>query len=532
MKPFKLLIVLIISFSFLSINSFAQNYNRQKVSFTGGIKPVAVNLYSIPQPTPIVERGIEETKEMGPFKSLEEFESEQKRLVTPKQFVNIHFSDKEEISYFSNINIVTSFQENSRIKLTLEPGDPSIAVGKNHIVMLNNDGIYIYSKENNKLLYKNSYLNFFNSGMSIFDPIVMFDVENNKWIFTVVARDDDYYQSYIYIAISKTDDPTEEWYYYVTDGGQDGKTKTSYWADRPYLSISSDSKNKKKGAIVITSNQYDFYNYFYQYCKVRLFNKEDLYSGKPLIEYWDFWRFKSKLTSDIFNLAPATQLTPTNDAEIYFFQTNANGGNKVYLWKLSNPLSNDPEMEEISSISVTNYYIPPMCPVKDQRKYINIFDCRVLNVVLANNILYAGYNSKYDWGSGNNCIFRILKISTETGELISESGYGANGYWYMFPCIIPIKDGNRFSDTLLVGFVRSSNSIYPESRVVLYDGTSKWGKSYLVSEGIKPKEPMGRLGDYNSITVDPFKNSSYWFASCIAGSYLWTTNIANIELLK
>lgn len=68
-------------------------------------------------------------------------------------------------------------------------------------------------------------------------------------------------------------------------------------------------------------------------------------------------------------------------------------------------------------------------------------------------------------GEGNNCIFRVLKISTQNGNLISESGFGAKGYWYMFPCVIPIKNGDRFSDTLLVGFARSSNTIYPEARV-------------------------------------------------------------------
>ncbi|MCX7832718.1 MAG: hypothetical protein N2490_00700 [Ignavibacteria bacterium] len=532
MNTKKLLVISFLLCCIFSFNSFAQRYNKQKVTLSMGIEPIAVNLDYLPPPVPIVERGIEETKEMGPFKSYEEFELEQKKLVTPKQFINIHFSDKAEIEYLSNISINASFKENSRIKLTLEPGDPSIAVGKEQVVMLNNDGIYIYNKYNNNLIYKNSYRNFFNSDMLIFDPIVMYDYENERWIFTIVARDDIYNQSFLYIAISKTDNPTGEWYYYVIDGGQDGIKRTKYWADRPYLSISSDNKNKKKGAIVITSNQYDFVYYYYQYCKVRLFNKEDLYSGKPLLEYWDFWRFQSNLTSDIFNLAPATQLTPTPDANVYFFQTNASGGNRVFLWRLNNPLSDSPEMEEIRSINVTNYSVPPYCPVKEQKKQVNIFDCRVLNVVYADNILYAAYNTKYDWGEGNNCIFRVLKISTINGELISESGYGAKGYWYMFPCIMPLKDGNRFSDTLLIGFVRGADFLYPESRVVLYDGSSKWGKSVLVSEGVKPKQPMGRLGDYNSIIVDPYNSRSYWFASCIAGSDLWSTNIANIEIIK
>ncbi len=527
-----LFLTILTLFYVISFNAYAQKYNRQKVTLSSAIAPITVNLKSLSVPSPIVERGIEENKEMGPFKSLEEFEMEQKRQVIPKQFFNIHFSDKEEISYLSNINIVSSFVENSRIKLTLEPGDPSIAVGKSHVVLLNNDGIYIYSKQNNQLVYKNSFRNFFNSAMPIFDPIIIYDVDYERWVFTVVARDDNYFQSFIYIAVSQSNDPTKDWFYYIIDGGQDGMIKSKYWADRPYLSISSDIKDKKKGAVVITSNQYDFYSWYYQYCKIRLFKKEDLYSGNPLIEYWDFWRFQSNLTSDIFNLAPATHLTPTNNAEIYFFQTNANGGNRVYLWKLSNPLSNNPELKEISSISVTNYYIPPMSPVKDQNKFINIFDCRVLNIMYADNILYAAYNTKYDWGEGNNCIFRVLKISTQNGNLISESGFGAKGYWYMFPCVIPIKNGDRFSDTLLVGFARSSNTIYPEARVVLYDGISKWGKSYLVSEGVKPKEPMGRLGDYNSITIDPYNFSNYWFASCIAGTNLWATGIANIEIIR
>lgn len=73
-----LFLTILTLFYVISFNAYAQKYNRQKVTLSSAIAPITVNLKSLSVPSPIVERGIEENKEMGPFKSLEEFEMEQK----------------------------------------------------------------------------------------------------------------------------------------------------------------------------------------------------------------------------------------------------------------------------------------------------------------------------------------------------------------------------------------------------------------------------------------------------------------------
>lgn len=58
--------------------------------------------------------------------------------------------------------------------------------------------------------------------MPIFDPIIIYDVDYERWVFTVVARDDNYFQSFIYIAVSQSNDPTKDWFYYIIDGDRMG----------------------------------------------------------------------------------------------------------------------------------------------------------------------------------------------------------------------------------------------------------------------------------------------------------------------
>jgi len=525
----KILIFTIIILVFLISSVSGQDmFKKGKANYRKGLRPEKVILNNLPFPSLREEfSDILMNKEYGPEKSYTIYDELRLKAIVPNKPVQVMTKEADADMNFEAPILFSKFSELKRYNLRFEPGDPSIAVGRNHTLLLTNDGFYIYNKASNDLLYHNTLTNFFDTDFFIFDPIVKYDDISERWIFTVVAKNDD--KSNVYLAVSTTDNPLDDWYYYLTSGLFDGNRKSVNWADRPYLGVTSVSGENEKGAVVISMNQYNFSSFrpSFQYSKIRIFDKRIIYSGGEISSYWDFWDFEPINYDVVFNVAVANHLTPTANGDVYLFNTISGGGSRVYLWKIENPLADTPSFKRINSINVSDYSIPPKSPVYGQTDSLNIFDCRVLSVVYMNDNLYAGYNSGYNWGKGNNCVFKILRINTESGRLIYEKGFGAEGSWYMYPAIMPLFREPVRGDTIAVGFICSSSEILPEARIVYFNGKNTWSQSTLIMTGNKSSETMFRLGDYNTLAADPYIKGNFWAAIGISSSDLWGVAIGH-----
>lgn len=136
------------------------------------------------------------------------------------------------INYSQDITLTKSFegiQWNTKL-----PPDPEIAVGPNHLVLTANNKIEIYDKNGTKLT-ENTLLNWFTTVSppgDPFDPKVVYDHLDNRWIVFALSRPSGGYSPSNYlISVSQSADPTVGWYYYKFDARIDNTTNTNNWAD-------------------------------------------------------------------------------------------------------------------------------------------------------------------------------------------------------------------------------------------------------------------------------------------------------------
>jgi hypothetical protein len=141
-------------------------------------------------------------------------------------------------------------------------------------------------------------------------------------------------------------------------------------------------------------------------------------------------------------------------------------------------------------------------------------DCRIQNAFYLNGIVHFVFHS--DVGSGWNGInYNRLTVSNATNL---SSTFGLVGsYDYSYPAVAPFS--TSLSDkSVMIAFLRSSASIYPQVRVINCDNNLQWSSSTLVKSGetfVNFLSGDERWGDYTGISRR--HNSStpkIWLAGC------------------
>jgi hypothetical protein len=167
---------------------------------------------------------------------------------------------------FQGLSHLDQRMADSGNQLTIEPPNPSIAVGNGFIVEGVNNAVRVYDQSGTPLLPVLSSNQWFglppalNRTTNTFGPYptdmrVYFDQDINRWFVMQRAQDEDstgapLEQSHLYIAVSATADPTAAWNIYVMDTTDINTPGCPCLADFP--AIASD-----KYGIYISANEYD-----------------------------------------------------------------------------------------------------------------------------------------------------------------------------------------------------------------------------------------------------------------------------------
>lgn len=408
------------------------------------------------------------------------------------------------------------------------PADVDIAAGPLHIMVVTNEQFHIYSRTAaHTLLLTNTFQNFFpgGAGLNIFDPKVIYDPWAGRWIFMALSRSGT--QSYYWVAVSQTSNPTGSWWVWKLYAHFNGGTSTTNWADYPGLGFTSGTLST--GAVVITSNQYNQSGAF-QYAKVRLLKRSQLYVGGG-VTWYDFWNKNNADASKVFTWKPAQNWWSGNGANVFLLNTKAGGWDKVSKWQITNPTAATPTIALEHTVSVTAYQPPPDAPMLGGGT-VDAFDCRTQDVVYSNNSLFTSYPDLHNWGAGNNCVLVYLEIIESTGAVNENASLGSSGFWYIFPDVAPQYRAPFNTDSVGFSFSRAGSTIYPEARVTSYSGTTFTG-SVLVEAG---QGNMGggnkRFGDYNGIAIDPKQNGHFWSAGDRGRSTSWGTGVGYFAMFS
>ena len=123
---------------------------------------------------------------------------------------------------------------------SVNPSDPSIDVGPNHVIQMINGGsgsyFTIFDKVGNEIIGQTYLDNFLGFPGGSGDPIVLYDQQADRWMMSEFANAG----NYLHVAISQTADPTGSWHIYIYD--------TPSFPDYPKYGIWND-------AYIVTTNE-------------------------------------------------------------------------------------------------------------------------------------------------------------------------------------------------------------------------------------------------------------------------------------
>ena len=410
------------------------------------------------------------------------------------------------------------------------PPDPIIAVGPSHVLVMVNSSFAVYSKTGGAALLQKTLASWFSSvnpgTKDIFDPKCIYDPWNKRFIMLALAVNDTTEESYYLVSVSKTSSATGGWWNYKLDATLDAKTPTRNWADYPQIGYDSSTS----GAIYITSNQFDFFGGNFQYSKLRILKKSELYTGALAgLKWYDFWNEKNADGTNIFTWQPV-QTTSSTTGEWLVNTASASSGNQVTLFRVTNPTAAEPTLTRKGTFSVRSYTAPPDAKQKGGSAKIDTGDCRLYNAVYKSGYIYTSTVEAKAWeDSTNESAIRYLKLSVSSISATYDETYGRNNFYYYYPAINVDKSNNIY-----LVFSRSGSTEYACARFAGRLTTdSKMQASAVLKSGeayyVNKVSNRNRWGDYSGIARDWLTGDIWLYGEYAKPSNKWGTWIGRTK---
>jgi len=403
-----------------------------------------------------------------------------------------------------------------------EPADCAISVGVEHVMLAVNSAVAIHGKTGEQSLHRPLRTWFSNvaQNVKIFDPKLIYDSQAARWLLVAVALAARENRSWFLLSVSKSDDPLAEWWNYALDAMLDGTTPTQNWADYPCIGIDQQ-------AIYLSANMFTF-SENYSYSKLRILAKDEVYAGRKL-QFQDFVDMRNSDDSPVFSLQPC--LGHEKDVGIHLV-------NSVYpaeeiplreelcLWTLSDPVGS-PRLER-RTVATDSFGIAPLADQRGSAIRLDAGDVRLHNAVINGTTVWCALTSFVDWGTaGSTAAIHWFAIDTVAGVLRGQGVYGAPGFAYFCPALMPDGIGNM---TLL--FCRSGKSEYlsvGHAQRSVTDPPDRLRASVLLQSGSSAytdRDDSGhhRWGDYVGIARDPKEGQRTWLhGACATSADEWSS---------
>ena len=411
------------------------------------------------------------------------------------------------------------------------PPDCVCAAGPNHVVVGVNSEFRVYNKAGG-LLRRNLFNTFLSTvlpnsaAVKVFDPKMIWDHYNQRYVIIVAATQNSPQKSWCCVAISKTTDPLGSWWLYALDAALNGSTVTTNWMDYPMLGFDAQ-------AIYIGMNQFNGNNF--QYAKLRILNKIEIYSGAPA-KWYDLWNLKNPDGSGAFTVQPCCHFRATGPGPAYLVNSLFGSGSKLTLWTLNNPLASwsggAPTLTRVS-VNCKSYGLPPSAKQQGTATPIATNDNRLLHAVYQHagtvKRIWTCHNSKISWqgDAEARCAAQWYEIDVPSAAVIQENAYGKSGSYYFFPVIQ--TDQNR---NAVMAFSRCSPAEFACFRITgrkVGSALNNMEDSILVKAG-ESAHTSGRFGDYFGIGRDASDvNRIYAVGEYAESSGNWGTYVVSVK---
>lgn len=430
-------------------------------------------------------------------------------------FLNENNKETDSIDLFRSFSGIS--QTNSY------PPDPYIAVGPEHIVEVVNRQFRIADKEGNTLKDISASQWFMDSqpGVNPFDPKVIYDHFNNRWVMVWLAYFSANSTAFYLISVSDDDNPLGIWYNRAIPSNQNGNTAVNNWAD--YQGVGFDNE-----AIYLSSSQFNF-NGFYDYDKLRIFSKAELYNPGP-VNWKDFWYLTYPHNSNnIYSIRPTRMFDIAG--KFYFVHVPAGGANFITLINMDDPLNNP--ILTATNIPVPEYDVPQDALQKGGSSRIEGGGCHLRNepFYINGNIHYV--HSIKNTQFGNLSSLNYVSINPLSGLAFENIEIGDGEHFHFYPSLAINKKNKK-----IISFSRSSLNEYAGAFYIVLADSNQWSyNTEILQEGTAYYNRTGgggrnRWGDYSGAWLDPTDSLSFWIMTeYVAALNTWGTWIGAVKHL-
>ncbi len=391
------------------------------------------------------------------------------------------------------------------------PYDAALAVGPNDVLACVNASWSAYTRTGT-LEASATFDSFYGTAAgTAFDPKCFYDAAGQHFVMLATSTGNGL--ANMYVAVSKTSSVSDGWYTYTMDWRVDGTTTTSNWGDFPGLGYDDN-------AVYVSANQYTTGGSF-QYAKVRVLKKSELYYGSPLT-YTDFVGMTNADGTKAFTLKPARCISSSGSGHL--LNTRPGGGSSVTLWRIDAPTTS-PTLTRVATVSVGTYGVPPNAKQAGGRNLVATGDCRTQEIVWRDGLLHTAFTETYGVKRGKSqSALRYLRIDTGTAQKAADTTYrGASGVYFYYPAVTVDASGN-----VVMCFNRSSSNEYISmATATIPAGSTTFGTSTTLVAGTTYMSQR-RWGDYNAIQIED--GNGAWVMTGTGRSYIWATDILNVSV--
>jgi len=387
---------------------------------------------------------------------------------------------------------------------TLRPPDPDIAVSRDYIVLVVNDVFAVYNKCGTQL-HQASLSTLTILFAFLFDPKVVYDEWDDRWILSFAAKNTATEESWIVLCVSETSTPMglgASWAYnypWTNTGG--------WWGDYPDLGCDLD-------AVYLTTNDFNWASpAVFQRARITGLEKSQIYVAGGSARH-DFFAMTNPGDGTLAFAIRAAEMN-SYPGKYLLVNSKSGGGSLLTLWEITGTAA-APVLNGYN-IPVGAYDDPPPL-LQGNGTYVDCGDARLLTAKYLVGRLWTTHGQRVNWGEAvDRSAIEIYVIDTWTRVLTQETGaFGTTGLYYAYPAVDldPLNRGivvfSRGGPAENVS-VRHSN--FTEGGVIGASALLRSGYAYY-SDGVNPGTSTYpyRWGDYFGCDLDwDGDDRTFWF---------------------
>ncbi|MBK8149267.1 MAG: carboxypeptidase regulatory-like domain-containing protein [Acidobacteria bacterium] len=379
------------------------------------------------------------------------------------------------------------------------PPDTNGAVGPNHIMTALNTQVRIQSKTGATVstVTLNSFFASVGGGGGTFDPRVLFDPYQDRWI-CVAVDDAAVATSKILIAVSQTNDPTGTWNFW----GYDHDGANVEWADYPMVGFN-------KNWIAVSINDFTVAGNAFSGANCYIFDKSTLYAAAPTPTV-----SKADLGTSLGNVHQPVETFDNSINSLYVIQRWNSAGGSLRIYEITGTAAS-PTLTATGLFPTSTGWSTTAVSAPQNGGAVTITnnDSRLQRAVYRNGSVWAAHTIFLTSPSRTSAQWWQFKPTDGTVQQMGRIDDASGSNSYAFPSIAVNAAGQA-----LVGYSAFSSTTFASAAYSyrgITDATATTRDPVRYKNGIACyRKTFGggtnRWGDYSNTVVDPTDDMTFW----------------------